>query len=158
MIQFNKQGKKITISVWLLIEDGKNIGKSPLQKRVSEESYPFICQPAWAGKMEDGEDKIDTIKRECEEELGKEFSDSFDFSSLKFISETEDNHWVTHNFFSSVTEKQLLKVKMHKDAYPEFIFASKEDIFFPESSLKDPKNNIVLFDSQYKILKEILNK
>ena len=153
----NKQDKKTTISVWLIVKDGKNIGKSPLQKRIPEESYPFICQSSWAGKIEQGEEIIDAVKRECEEELGKDFSDGFDFSSLKFISETEDKHWMSYNFLGYITENQLSKVDMHKDAHPEFIFVSKDDVFFPESSLESPEKNIVLFNSQYNILKEILN-
>ena len=73
-----------TISVWLTVVDGKNAGKIALQKRNEVNSrFLYICQSTWAGKVEDGESVDTAVRRECEEELGKDFADNFDFLNLK---------------------------------------------------------------------------
>jgi isopentenyldiphosphate isomerase len=155
--------KKNTISVWLIMEDGQNMGKIVLQRRSPEEkNYPYIYQSSWAGKIEPGENNMAAIKRECAEELGNIFHDNFDFSKLielkKSSSIKGDIEWVCFNYFGKVNENLLNKVKMHDDAYSEFIFVNDDNLVYSVKSGKDPKNNIVLFDDQYEILKNIFDK
>jgi hypothetical protein len=149
-----------SISVWLVLKDGKNKGKIALQKR-SEEKFQCVCQATFAGKVEPKESINDAIKRECKEELGGTFCEQFNFGSLKLHSkevyEMEGQDWQANNFLGFVEEKLLLLAKIHNKAYSEFIFTGKDDKIFTQSSKKDPKENVVLFDDQYKALKQILN-
>jgi len=151
-----------TISVWLILEDGKNKGKVALQKRVGTESFPYTCQATWSGKVEIGENVETAIKRECDEELGIEFSSKFSFSGLKAIEDTtmmyKGEIWDRHNYTGETSDEGLGLVKLHGDSYPEFLFIGSQDNFYPVKSEKDPQNNIVLFDDQFEVLKKILNK
>jgi len=47
--------------------------------------------------------------------------------------------------------------KIHKEALPTFVFIEKGDEFYSIESGKDPRNSIVFFDDQYKVIKNILN-
>jgi ADP-ribose pyrophosphatase YjhB (NUDIX family) len=149
-----------TVSVWLELKDDKNKGKFALQKR-SENHFPFICQATWAGKVEENESLQEAIIRECEEELGTEFKNNFDFLSLKAVSvenfEMTGKNWESHNYTVKISEQKLMIAKIHQDSEPQFVFAGKNSLIFPISSVKDPKENIILFDDQYKVLKNILN-
>ena len=150
-----------TISVWLIIQDGKNKGKIPLQKRAFyEQSFPYICQASWSGKFEVSEKAEEAAKRECAEELGKDFSDNVDFSKLKMLPKSsfamKGGKWETINYLNEISEKLLKKTKLHKDAFPDFIFIGKGDNFYPVSSGKDPQKNVVLFEDQYEILRNII--
>jgi len=150
-----------TISVWLMIEDGDNKGKFVLQQRsLKNKTFPYICQATWAGKVEIGEDLNGTIKRECEEELGNNLSDNFDFSKLKLFQSNNfimnGKEWSCHNYVGAISGEKMKTAKIHDEAMPELIFIGKYDIFFDLESNKDPKNNVVLFNDQYKILKSIL--
>lgn len=153
---------KETVSVWLKVKDGENHSKFILQKRSTEnKTFPYICQATWAGKVEDGE-KVDmAIKRECEEEVGKQFCDSFIFNNLRLIENNEfmigEQKYICHNYLGDIFDEQIKLINLHKEALPELIFLDKSDEIYPVSSGKDPINSIVLFDDQYKVLKKILN-
>ena len=151
-----------TISVWLILEDGKDKGKIVLQKRsFKNKTFPFVCQATWAGKVEQGENIEDAISRECREELGNEFSDSFNFSGLEILSKSNfdvrKEKWESYNYLGKISERMLKITKIHEESLPEFIFLGEDDKFYSIESEKDPKNNIVLFNDQCKILKEILD-
>jgi len=152
---------KETISVWLMLDDGDNKGKFVLQQRsLKNATFPYVCQATWAGKMEIGEDPNSTIKRECEEELGSDFSKNFDFSKLKLFQNNNfamnGKEWLCHNYVGTVSSESMKTVKIHDEAMPEVIFIGRHDIFFSLESNKDPKDSVVLFNDQYKILKDIL--
>lgn len=156
----NKTNK--SISVWLVLNDKKKKEIFVLQKRSSNEKFsPFICQPTWAGKVERNETIEDAIKRECREELGDNFKNNFDFSSLSFISiETyslNGQNQKSFNYLGEITKKQLLLAKIHKDAENSFVFTDKKCEIFSQNSKKNPKDNIVLFNDQYKVLKNLIN-
>ena len=151
-----------TVSVWLKLEDGLNKGKIALQKRsLKNKIFVFVCQSTWAGKVEPNEDVKVATERECKEELGDSFYDNFDFSILKLISKNsfkiKNENWQSYNYFGLVREDVLKKVCMHEEAYSEFIYAKKGDLIYSVKSKKDPKDNVVLFDDQYKVLTKILN-
>ncbi len=150
-----------TISVWLVIIDGENKGKIPLQKRsVGEQAFHYVCQATWAGKVEPEESTEAAIKRECREELGKDFFEKFNFSKLKLLSEinfiAKERRWVGYNYLGKIRSSFLEDVKLHNEAFPNFVFIGNMDKIYSVKSGKDPKNNIVLFDDQYKILKKLL--
>ena len=154
--------KNKTISVWLTIIDGRNKGKIILQKRsLQNKTFAFVCQATWAGKIEIGEDINKAVKRECKEELGDEFYNKFDFSILvlksKNIYTMKDKEWEVYNLAGTIKEEVLKTARLHKEALPEFIFVDKNSMVYPLNSNKNSKNNIVLFDDQYKVLKEIIN-
>lgn len=141
-----------TISVWLTLNDGENKGKIALQRRsAAEQSFPLVYQATWAGKVEDGEEIETAIKRECEEELGKEFCKKFDFLKLELFSKgnftMKGGDWTCYNYIGKVDEVLLKTAKLHKEAFPEFVFFDKGDDL----------HSIVLFDDQYKVFKNILN-
>ena len=155
--------KRKIVSVWLILNDGANKGKAVLQKRSQiEKRFPYVCQTTWAGKVELGEDVFDALIRECNEELGGEFGKSFDFSKLKLYSKhdfarAEDGAiWESYDYFANVNENELLNVKLHEGAFPDFIYADKLNLNQLKSG-KNPLENNVLFDDQYIVLKEILN-
>ena len=155
--------KRKIISVWLIIKDGKNQGKPILQKRSGKEKkFPYVCQATWAGKVELGEKIEDAIERECREELGERFAEEFDFKKLIFSSKhdfvrAEDGEvWESYDYYLYVAEKDVSEAKIHEMAFPEFVVEGADKLE-PLKSDKDLKENIVLFDDQYKILKSILN-
>ncbi len=150
--------KKNSISVWLKDENNRVI----LQKRSDKnKSFQDICQATWSGKVEAEEDILAAVKRECKEELGEKLFNNFDFSKLELISEDnfkiKDQNWICYNYFGETSERALEQVKLHEKACPEFIFVDKSTEIFSIESGKNPKDNIVLFDDQYKVLKQILN-
>jgi len=152
-----------TISVWLKLNNGANVNKFALQKRSqSEKHFPGVCQATWAGKVEVGETVENAIRRECEEELGSEFKNNFDFNSLKFISQEEftmnETSWKSYNYTATISEENLKNIKFHTGAEPQFIFVNQNNEIYPLSSNKNPKEDIILFDDQYKILEKILNE
>jgi ADP-ribose pyrophosphatase YjhB (NUDIX family) len=149
-----------SISVWLKLTDGPSKGKFALQKRL-EIHRQFICQPAWSGGVENSETLEKAIRRECKEELGVEFAGNFDFLKLKFIG-TEGfvkngQRSEGFHYFCKINTADLDKAKIHPDAMSEFIFIGKKDKFFPVSSGFNPKDNVILFDDEYKILKNLLH-
>lgn len=150
-----------SVSVWLELIDGSNKGKFALQKRSEREiRFQFVCQPTWAGKVEEGESIETAVERECEEELGKNFKDNFDFSALRFIGAQKyafrGRYWQSYNYLGKITQQKLELSKLHTEAEPGFIFANKQDRVFDMKSAKSPRFDIVLFDDQYKIFKKIL--
>jgi 8-oxo-dGTP pyrophosphatase MutT (NUDIX family) len=154
--------KRKSISVWLILKDCENKCKVALQRRVKDSNhFPYVYQATWAGKIEEGETPEEAVKRECEEELGKQFSDNFDFSILNPIDEENfaegKNEWISYNYFEKINSEILKIVDIHKEAFSEFTFIGKNEVFYPIESGKNPENNIVLFDDQYKVLKNIFN-
>jgi len=114
-----------TISVWL---KSKSEGTWLLQKRSEKNrSFPFVCQPTWAGKVEAGEAIEDAVRRECEEELGKDFCANFNFSSLMMVKKThyarDERMWEVYNFMGLVDDELLEKVVLCDESFPEFIRA-----------------------------------
>jgi len=150
-----------TISVWLILKDGINKGKVVSQRRFTNDSSPFVCQSTWAGAIEDGEKEMDAVLRECKEELGEIFCSKFDFSEIKLLEKAEfvedGEEWEVNNYVGIVSEESLKTVKMHKEAFNDFVFLGKDDAIYPKNSGKDPQKNRVMFDDQYLILKKILN-
>lgn len=147
-----------TISVWLKIED-KRIA---LQKRSQDEkSFPFVCQATWSGGVEAGEDVMDAVKRECKEELGSNFAEQVDFKKLEFLTKQEffrkskNSIWECHHYMGEINSEILKLAKFHNMAEPRFVFVDKNIDFFSIESGKNPRENVVLFDDQYKILKDI---
>ena len=145
-----------------MLNDGKNKGKVVLQKR-SEHNKTFhnLCQATWAGKAEPNETVESAIKRECAEELGEKFCGKFDFSKLEFLGKEyftiENKKWESYNYLGNVSEEILKMADLHSESLPELVFVGTKDNFYSVKSKKDPQNNIVLFDDQYKILSTILN-
>lgn len=122
-----------------------------LQKRSeSETSFVGVLQATWAGKVEPDEKVEDAIKRECEEELGKDFSDTFIFGKLVFFSEDnfvmKGGDWVCYNYVGEVSDTELVKVKIYGQALPEFVLADKNNF-----------ESLNLFEDQKKVLEKILN-
>ena len=147
--------------MWLVLEDGPYEGKIALQKRSDQEKrFKHVCQATWTGKVEENESIDKAVERECEEELGKNFKDNFDFSSLKFIAGQDyafkGNNWESHNFLGRISSQNLEIARLHEDAQSEFVFVDKNAKVFPLMSAKSPKFDIVMFDDQYKIFKKII--
>jgi len=151
---------KKTVSVWLLLSDGANKGKIASQRRFTNDSSPYICQATWAGGIDSGESAMDAVMRECKEELGEAFYKKFDFSTIKLLDKVDfienDEKWEVSNYIGFVSEELIKTAKMHGEAFNDFVFLGKDDTVYPKSSGKDPQKNRVMFDDQYKILKEIL--
>jgi len=150
------------ISVSLILLDGENKGKIALQRRnLENKSFQYVYQGTWEGKCEAGENDMAAVKRECAEELGQIFFEAFNFSELKLISEDEfildSEKWACSHYLGSCSSNLLCRAKLHKEAFPEFIFVDKNSLIYPLDSKLDPKDNIVLFNDQYKVLKNILN-
>lgn len=151
-----------TISVWLQLEDGANKGKFVLQRRSTENnSFHFVCQATWSGKIDGSESIEQAVRRECEEELGEQFYKKFNFSLLKNLAEKNfkigNDNCVAYNYFGTIKESALKMVKFHKEVMPELLFVDKNDILCRLDSKKDPKCNIVLFNDQYEILQLLLS-
>jgi len=151
------------VSGWLVLTDGENKNRIALQRRsIKNKTFPFVCQATWSGKVELGEEIKDALLRECREELGDNFYNNFDFSSLEFISTNKfimnGKNIEVSNYCARVSQGVLNTAKLHEEAFPDFIFVDGTEISYFGQSGKDPKNNIVLFEDQYKILSEILNK
>lgn len=150
------------VSGWLILNDGDNKGKVALQRRsVKNKHFPFLCQATWSGKVEDNEDVKIALQRECMEELGKRFNRNFNLSDMEFFHKDSfvfnGEEWEAYNYFGEMNQAQSKSVELHDEAFPELIFIGKKDEISPISSGKDFKNNVVLFDDQYKVLKKFLN-
>jgi len=162
---------KESVAVWLIVTDGKNQGKILLQQRaetevengkIKKQSYPYVCQPTWNGKVKPGEDLMQAIKREAEEELGKDFVKNYNFKRLiPFNSRkyrTKGEEVIGYNFVGLITESELKSVKLHQGALPKFVFISSLDFWErvkPLSEKTDPRSEIVLFGDQWKALENI---
>jgi len=156
--------KRKSISIWLILNDGKNKGKIILQRRsFRERTFSYISQATWSGKVEVHENIKDAVKRECKEEMGREFFKSFNFSKLKIISkdkfiwEDKGETWIRYNYIGAIDSGLLKKIKFHDGAFSRPIIIGKNDTVYSIKSKKNPKNKVILFDDQYKILKKILN-
>jgi len=169
----NERGEMImkrreSIAVWLIPVDGKFAGRVLLQQRAQTEmidgaerpqSYPHICQPTWNEKVKDCERLMDAIRRGAVEELGVEFANSFDFSTLALFGIKDYSHggvrFLGHNFIGLVTQEQLTLINLHSGAKPEFIGTGSEDILNLKSKndpRSKPESQTVLFPDQYEIL------
>ena len=152
-----------TISVWLILKNEKEQERVVLQKRsLKDTSFSFICQSTWAGKVEPNEEVSDAVTRECREELGNAFCDNFNFSNLELINKTnftnKKGDWETYNYMGQIDKKTLNLAKIHGEAFSEFVLVDKNSDFYPISLSKNPEINTVLFNDQYEVLKNILNK
>ena len=128
-------------------------------KVVKPQSFAGICQATWNGKIEEKESPFEAIQREANEELGEEFFKNYPFSSLIPIRTTKTKsakdgkemlscHWV-----GPIRKEELKLIKLHFGC-SELVFLEAEDNVYPLTSGVDPKKNIVLFDDDFKILKE----
>ena len=147
---------KKSVAVWLIsIEDKKIL----LQKRSASDngksqSFVGICQPTWNGIMEEDEDVMSAVKREAEEELGAEFAQAFDFSTLKLFDESEyfsnGKKYTGYSYWGVVNSTQLASVVLHGGAEPEFIkIGSAQEA--------NQASGITLFDDQYQALKKLFS-
>ena len=162
----NNEKTRKSVAVWLIIKDGLHPRKISLQKRLSatSQSNSGICQPTWNEKLEEGESLIDAVKRGAKEELGEDFYNNFNFSSLVQSGfETfnfKGSRFISYNFVGSVAENQLKTVKMHQQAMPDFIYIGREDLDNIKSKNDTSANaekNIVLFDDQHRFLVKFLS-
>ena len=170
-------GTRGSVAVWLICSDGPQAGKVLLQQRAEtqvrieavvrlkrvekSQSNPYICQPTWNGKIEEGEGVAEAIRREAREELGSEFADSFDFGSLHLFHLQEYfQTCLVFNFLGSVSQRQLDLVKLHSGAMPEFVAVDSKDwteIRIAGTPGTDPKTQIVLFGDQYQALRKLFS-
>ncbi|MCX6761024.1 MAG: hypothetical protein NTZ84_02910, partial [Candidatus Nealsonbacteria bacterium] len=92
--------------------------------------------------------------------MGNSFCENFDFSKLEFISKDnfiiKKENWESYNYSGEIGEASLKLAKIHDEAFGKFIFVSDKDEICSIKSRKDPENNVVLFNDQYKVLKELL--
>ena len=135
-----------TISVWLKNESGKIV----LQKRnVNNKRFANVYQATWAGKVEDIETVEGAVERECEEELGRDFANKFDFSKLKSLENSEfmidGKKWECFNLLGEINNKELKNAKIHSGAFENFFFADEKNF-----------NEFVMFDDQKNILRKII--
>ncbi len=149
-----------TISVWLNIKSGEHAGKWVLQQRSTKnKNFPLVCQPTWAGKVEEGETIEDALHRECAEELGETFFKAFNFTTLVMVKKThyarDEKMWEVYNFVGSVDGDILKKAVLNDEACPDFILVDKDTHIYPLNLKKDPRENIVLFDDQFTVFYEI---
>jgi hypothetical protein len=154
---------KKSISVWLILQDGKNKGKIALQKRSQRDrSFRYVCQGTWAGKAKVNENLASAISRECSEELGKKFCENFNQKRLRLFAKSRfirgKDKWICFHYSGKVSGSLLKKAKIHRNALPEFIFAGKKDKIYSIKLKTNAKENIVVFDDQYKIIKKLLKR
>lgn len=161
----NREIKK-SVAVWLISISDKKI---LLQKRAEIDmgklqSNLNICQPTLNGKLEVKENLIDAVKRESEEELGKEFTNFFDFSKLNFFDSNEyyfnGKNFISYNYWGVVNSEQLKLVKLHSGAKPDFVKVGIEDIDNIRSKNDKDINlekQVVLFEDQYQILRKLFS-
>jgi ADP-ribose pyrophosphatase YjhB (NUDIX family) len=163
--EINKNKIK-SVAVWLIVENGKNKGKIALQKRSEKDgkkfqSFPFICQPTFNGKLEIGESVENAMQREAKEELGKDFKLPNDLSLFDTTNyEFKGTPAVSYNFYAKIQEKDLHSFKLHLGAMPELIFVGKNDLLkikTIDDKTIDPKEEIVMFKDQYLTLKKLLS-
>jgi ADP-ribose pyrophosphatase YjhB (NUDIX family) len=155
--------KNESIAVWLILSDGENMGKVALQRRSLRDgkkmqSFPYVFQPTWNGKLNLEEDVGGALIREAKEELGPKFR----IPELKLFCKEEyvlkSKTYTAYNYFGFISEKNLLKTELHSAAEPGFYFLGKEDFFkikFAEEQKVDPKKEIVLFRDQHETLKKL---
>jgi isopentenyldiphosphate isomerase len=151
---------KESISVWLRVEDGEHAGSFVLQQRSEKsEHFPLICQATWAGKADEGETAEHALPRDCREELGSDFADTFDITSLLLFATThyemQGEPYICYNYIGSVGVAILGKAHLHDEAQPVFIFAKPDSPVFDINSKQDPKDHIVLFNDQLTIFNAI---
>ncbi|KKP32683.1 MAG: hypothetical protein A2312_03845 [Candidatus Staskawiczbacteria bacterium RIFOXYB2_FULL_32_9] len=155
-----------SVAVWLIIENGKNASKVALQKRSEKDgkkvqSFPFICQPTFNGKLEIGESVENAMQREAMEELGKNFKLPNDlglFDTAKY--EFKGILAVSYNFYAKISEKDLQTIKLHSAAMSELVFVGKDDlskIKTTEDKNANPKKEIVMFKDQYLAIKKLFS-
>ena len=166
-----------TVAVWLICKDGKQAGKVLLQQRAEKriedgregkQSFPYVCQPTWNGKIEETIDRAEaisrTVAREAIEELGIAFADSFDFSSLTLFYTGEfergGKKWTAYNYVGAVPQWQLKRIMLHKGAMPNLLGVNSND--WPKIKVVgqegiDPKSQIVLFEDQYRALRVLFS-
>jgi len=162
---------KRSIAVWLICKDGQYAGKVLLQQRSETEiidgikkvqSNPYICQPTWNEKVEEGESPDDAIKRGATEELGTRFFENFDFQLTPFITESykyKGENFISFNFIGLISNDQLKLVNLHSGAMPNFIRVSSSimPLVCSKSLGVNPKSCIALFEDQYVILQKLFD-
>lgn len=162
----NNQEIKKSVAAWLISTESKRV---LLQKRATfdggnPQSFRGICQPTWNGKLEGGEQVMDALKREAEEELGKKFAEAFDFSALKEFDSGEysfnGKNFISYNFWGVVGPEELALVKLHSGAHPEFVLVSSSDMHTVKNNSDksaDPEKDVVFFEDQYEALKKLFS-
>lgn len=160
----HKSDLKKSVGVWLIISDGPSKGSILLQKRSKNEtSFPYLCQPTWHGKVEEGETLEQAIRREAEEELGEKFAGLFDFNLKQF--DVEDFFYngrksACYNFVGQISQNQCDLIKLHPLSMPEFVLICEKDMcrIKPLGPGVDSKKQIILFPDQYQSLKKLFSK
>jgi len=148
-----------SVAVWLIIENGKNASKVALQKRSEKDgkkvqSFPFICQPTFNGKLEIGESVENAMQREAMEELGKNFKLPNDlglFDTAKY--EFKGILAVSYNFYAKISEKDLQTIKLHSAVGKDDLSKIKTT----EDKNANPKKEIVMFKDQYLAIKKLFS-
>ena len=123
--------EKETVNVALACVDGEHKGKILIQQRAvtkvnprtGEErlqSYPYVWQMTFGGKVKNGETLEQAIERECAEELGEKFAKQFDFSSLRLFYTVEiafkGQKSSNYDYFGTLTTKQYDSIILHSAA------------------------------------------
>jgi len=147
-------GMKKRVVVWLIGTDGILQGKIMLQRRSDSGLY----QATWNGELKEKESPFEAIQRKVKEELGEEFLKNYPFSSLipiRTIKTKSENgqEMISCHWMGPLKEENIRLIKLHVSASLLFSLGKEQEIY-PLSSGKDLKKNIVLFDDDFKILKE----
>jgi len=134
---------KKRVVVWLIGTDGILQGKIMLQRRSDSGLY---------------QSPFEAIQRKVKEELGEEFLKNYPFSSLipiRTIKTKSENgqEMISCHWMGPLKEENIRLIKLHVSASLLFSLGKEQEIY-PLSSGKDLKKNIVLFDDDFKILKE----
>lgn len=98
------------------------------------ETFPGCCQVTVHGKLEDGEDFIQALKRETEEELGKEVSPHIlkliDAQNLKELTnnQTPEKHIITYGVLIDADTLNILINREVNNSFGGFKVITQKDI------------------------------
>jgi 8-oxo-dGTP diphosphatase len=91
-----------------------NTGRIMLQQRSKHVSHPYTWS-FWGGKAEDDERPIETLIRECKEEIGDLPAIEKIYPIHTFLS--EDNNFTYHTFVITVYEEFVPKTNIESSGY-----------------------------------------